>query len=108
MQNLCKDLSVLTCVESKDLEKLVTMSTAIISHCIEEDIRNKDMLTVIDIGIGTLSISNVEGNIYYKFIPSSALENEVQNTYNTNKSRLKLNIEKALGSRLTNTYKDLF
>ena len=24
MQNLCKDLSVLTCVESKDLEKLVT------------------------------------------------------------------------------------
>lgn len=108
MQKLCDDLSVLTCIESKDINKLVTMSNSIISHYIEEAIRNKDMTLVIDIGLGTLSISNIEGKIHYKFIPSETFESTVSDTYNTGKSRLKLNIEKALGSRLTNTYKDLF
>ena len=108
MQDLCKDLSVLTCIESRDFDKLKNMSIAVISHCIDESIHNKDLTTDIDIGIGILRISNQEDGVHYRFTPNDLLQSEVERTYNTSKSRLKLNVEKALGSRLTNTYKDLF
>ena len=108
MRDLCEDLSVLTCIERKDLTKLTDMSLAVLSHCVAEDVKDKELSTQVNIGLGVLEISYQDAGIHYRFIPSDDLQNEMERTYNTGKSRLKLNIEKALGSRLSNTYKDLF
>lgn len=107
MQNLLNDLSILTCVESKDINKLKDISISLISHYIVESLKQRDTIASFDLGIGTLHISNKEDGVHYKFVPSKEFEKQVSDTYKTGKSRLKLDIEKALGSRLTNTYKDL-
>lgn len=107
MQNLVKGLSTLTCTPESYWNKVIQLSNSIISHCIEETIRDKEKITKIDIGIGTLSITNTNGEVYYKFSPSELVEQTVQETYNNKQSHLKLKVEKTLGSRLKNTYKDL-
>ena len=108
MKDLLDDLSILTCVNKKDFDRLNSMALTSISHYIEESIRDREKELVIDVGLGQLKISNIEDSIHYRFIPSDSLQAVVRETYDTKKSKLKIKIEQALGSRLTNTYKDLF
>ena len=108
MKRLIDDISVLTTIGKYNLEELVNKSVAIISHDVEETLREHEEVTSIDIGIGDLHITNIEDKLYYKFIPSRKLEEAVRNTYATRKSALTTEIDAALGRRITNTYKDLF
>lgn len=107
MKNLIEDAAMLTCIAVDDLKKLNNICESMISHYIVENMLEKESITKIDIGLGTLSIKQDTQGIKYKFIPSDSLESLVETTYATKKSSLKQKIEKALGSRLTKTYKDL-
>lgn len=108
MRNLLEDLSILTTVGKYNYEELANKTIAILSHNVEESICDKEELVTTDIGIGQLTIACIEDKIYYKFIPSRKLENSIKDTYRNKQSALKLEIDKTLGKRITNTYKDLF
>lgn len=107
MRSLLEDISTLTTIGKYNLEELVNKSIVIVSHDVEESIREKENVTSIDIGIGELHISNIDGTVFFKFIPSRKLEEAVKQTYVTRKSALKKEIDAALGKRIMNTYKDL-
>ena len=107
MRRLVDDLASLTCIEADDFNRLINLSEAILCHNVVESIKNKESFLTADIGIGTLSVTNENGTIRYKFIPSASLSSAIATTYDTKKSPLKTRIEKALGSRLKNTYKEL-
>ena len=50
----------------------------------------------INIGIGTLLISDDQDIVKYKFIPSESLEGSINETLRTGKSPLELKLEKSL------------
>lgn len=108
MHNLIHDLSTLTGIGEYNLEGLVNKSVAVISHDVEEALRNKESVTSINIGIGELHLTNVEDKVMYKFIPSARLEKAIKDTYKERRSLLTIEIDEALGKRIQNTYKDLF
>ena len=108
MTDLIQDLSTLTTVRRYNLDSMTSMAINIISHSIEESIRDCEPVTVIDIGIGTLSIMFDGSSVKYKFIPSKKLDEQVITTCKDRQSALTLKVDKALGERITNTYKDLF
>lgn len=108
MRNLIEDISTLTTIGKYNLDQLVAKSVAIVSHNVEESLRDRKDITSIDIGLGVLHIQHKENSIKYKFIPSKKLDDAVFNTYKTRESALTLEIDKALGERINNTYKDLF
>ena len=108
MRDLIVDLSTLTTIGKYNLDELVLKSIAVIGHDIEESLREHRNVISIDIGIGELHITNVDDNVLYKFIPSKKLEETVRKTYIDRKSPLALEVDEALGKRITNRYKDLF
>lgn len=108
MKDLIQDISTLTTIAKYNLDNLVNKSISIISHDVEESLRDEANITSIDIGIGVLHINHEQGIIKYKFIPSKSLDNTVCETYKNKQSALALEIDKALGERINNTYKDLF
>jgi hypothetical protein len=108
MQDLIQDLSTLTTIGKYNLDQLVQKSISIISHDVEESLRDFQNVTSIDIGIGTLHIQHVDSTIKYKFIPSKKLDDVVVNTIINRKSDLTIQIDKTLGERINNTYKDMF
>ena len=108
MHNLIHDLSTITGFGEYNLEELVNKSVAVISHDIEEALREKESIISVNIGLGELLITNVDDNVMYKFIPSARLEKAIKDTYSERKSLLNVKIDEALGKRIQNTYKDLF
>lgn len=108
MNSLIDDISTLTTIAKYNLEQLNNKCISIISHDVEESLRDYEEITKIDIGIGFLVIQHKEDTIRYKFIPSKKLDDTIVNTYNNRKSNLVMDIDKALGDRIQNTYKDLF
>lgn len=108
MQHLIEDLCTLTTVGKYNLDQLVDMSISIISHDVEESLRNFEDISAIDIGIGILYIQHVEDTIKYKFVPSKKLDDTVVDTVKHRRSDLTLKIDKTLGERINNTYKDMF
>lgn len=108
MKDLIQDLSTITTIGKYNLDELINKSISIVSHDVEESLRDFSDITSIDIGIGTLHIQHREGLLKYKFIPSKKLDDVIANTYKNRKSSLTLEIDKALGERIKNTYKDLF
>ena len=108
MSNLIEDLSTLTTIAKYNLDSLVNKSISIISHDVEESLRELEDLTEIDLGIGTLFIQHKDTSIKYRFIPCRKLDETLVNTYNTRKSNLVLEVDEALRDRIEKTYKDLF
>lgn len=108
MKDLIQDLSILTTIGKYNLDQLTTKSVSIISHNVEESLRDSQNITSIDIGLGVLHIQHKDNVIKYKFIPSRKLDDAIFNTYKNRESALVVEIDKALGERINNTYKDLF
>lgn len=107
MTELLKDISTITGISKTITDDLTSLSIDIISHSIVEAIEEKNYTSIIDIGIGTLSIKKEEDNVMFKFIPSKQLEKVVKDTYKDKKSSLLCSVESSLNRRLMNTYKDL-
>lgn len=108
MKDLIQDLSILTTIGKYNLDQLTSKSISVISHDVEESLRDSQDITSIDIGLGVLHILHKDNVIKYKFIPSKKLDDTIFNTYKNRESALVVEIDKALGERINNTYKDLF
>ena len=107
MYNLLDDLTVVTNIGRFNYEELANKSVAIISHNVEESLRDDEIISTIDIGIGQLNIYHTSDEIKYKFIPSKKLDDTILNTCKTRKSQLAITVDNELGRRLSNTYKGL-
>lgn len=107
MDNMIEDISKLTTIQKEYLDSLVAKSEWCICSYIENTILNKESITKIDIGIGSLSILVEDNTIKYKFIPSKELENAIRTTVIDDKNPLKFKLEKTLVDKITNIYKEL-
>ena len=106
MIDIINDLSTLTTIPYVSLERLVDLSVACISHSIEESLLDDETYTVVDIGVGRLSIKVEDNTILYKFIPSTKLEDTIRQTILSGKSPLTVKVEETLKDKITKTYKD--
>ena len=107
MYDLNKDLSILTNLGKFNFTRISDTSIAIISHDVEESLRDNKEMTSIDIGVGVLHIYHVGDEIKYKFIPAKKLDDAVLDTVKKRKSRLIIKIDESVGRKLKDTYKGL-
>ena len=114
---LITDLSSVTNISDKLLEKLETISEMCVADLVVESVLNNDQITEIDIGMGSLQIyiDSPTATLKFKFIPSQKLEEEivkialnpkVQNRVKT--SSLESNLEQGLVNKMNHLYKELF
>lgn len=107
MTNIVEDISTLSNVSEKTLEKFIDIGDCCICHSILEEIQNKNDIVQIDIGIGELTIKIECSQIKYKFVPSKKLEKMIVTTVTTNESPIVSNIDKNLQEKIDRTYKEL-
>lgn len=106
-QNLIRDISALTAVSNKTLNKIVDVAELCFCDYINElDITNEDVVN-IDIGIGTLSLLLVNDSMQYQFTPSYQLEQQLINTIESKTSPLVNSAQSNLEHKLRTTYKEL-
>ena len=108
MINLIDDVSVLTNIPSKLLEKIKKCEEYSIVENITELNSEKEKFIDLDLGIGTLSILVDDNVIKYKFIPSSSLDEEILSAIKYKKNILDLKLENSLQQKIEQTYRDLF
>ena len=107
MVDIIEDVSKITTISHDVLNKLIDKGVWCICNSVYESKLTDSPLTELDIGIGTLYISNESDSIKYKFIPSSALETAVRDTIIENKNVLQLTLEKTLANKVIRTYKTI-
>lgn len=106
-QNLIRDISALTAVSNKTLNKIVDVAELCFCDYINElDITNEDVVN-IDIGIGTLSLLLMDDSMQYQFTPSYRLEQQLINTIENKISPLVNSAQSNLEHKLRTTYKEL-
>ena len=110
MINALDDLSTLTAIPEKTLEKLMqTLAYIICQNILEEELDETSCNNVssFDIGFGTLYIKKIPGDLKYKFTPSEEFESKLNDVL-TKKLNLMENIlTEKLSSKLLEVYKDL-
>ena len=108
--NTVKDVSILSTIPDKTLNKLIDKFVYCICDAVAEALAenpDEDKSVDLDIGLGTLSIGLVDDNIHYKFIPSESLEASVKKTVLSERNLLEDVLEKSFVDKITNVYKDL-
>ena len=104
---LKKDLSLLSTIKETTLSKLSPIINKLIcDYILEAKNKGEDNIN-IDIDIGILNISLLDGVIKYKFIPNKSLEKQIIETYLKNNSPIIEALEQAIIDRFENIYKDL-
>lgn len=107
MNDILKDLKVLTNTSSPAILKLFDLIPLIIAYDIVEGIKDNKKVIEIDLHFGILYIMNEDDVIKYKFIPSKDLEFRVRKAYRGH-NVLVSQVENEVGKRITETYEELF
>ena len=104
---LLKDVSYITNINDKIIDKLSNIAKLCICDYINElDIIDEDVLNV-DIGIGIISMLIVDDEIQYSFSPSTILEEALIKTIEDKESPLINKLEVNLEKKINSTYKDI-
>lgn len=106
-RNALKDIKTLTNIDEVALQKLVSITEDCLCHSVLESTLEKEPLTAVDIGIGTLYIKLEGDSIKYKFIPSESLEKGVQTTVTTKKSPIGVRATDILKKKIEAVYDGL-
>lgn len=101
------DLSKITTIPNKTLEKLFTKMIYCISDAVYESWEQGNDTLDLNIGIGTLSLKMTEDEVKYKFIPSEELSDAVKNTILNEQNLLEDKLEQSFVDKVTHLYKDL-
>lgn len=96
--NMTVDLSTLLRIPNKTLEELTSKVNLCIGSAIHDGLLAKEELILIDIGIGTLSISLAD--MQCKFTPSKDLKSTIKMCINTKVDPLMLELEQSLADKL--------
>ena len=112
MHNVMEDISTLTAVPEKILNRLVAAASYAICQNILEDNASDETLSGVkefDIGIGTLYIKYMpeEDDIKFKFKPTESLRKNIHSTYKEGSNLMRNLLSKRLGQKLLEVYKDL-
>lgn len=107
MTILVNDISNLTTLSIRLLEKLNKTAMTIIGHSVYESLQESSPDTHVDLGYGTLTIHVDTDTVRYRFVPSMELERLVTKTVTTKTSPLKVALDKNLSDKLQNTYREL-
>ena len=105
MIDILNDLSVISKIPFLTLHKLADQIELCIGSCIFDTKAQHEVLTTIDIGIGTLNILNDEAAVKYKFIPSKSLEAAVNKVIENNENPLINILDEALSKRVEKAYR---
>ena len=108
MINIVNDVSVLTNIPSKLLDKIKKCEEYSIVENITELNLEKEHFIDLDLGIGVLSILVDNNTVKYKFVPSSNLNEEILSAIKYRKNILDLKLESSLSQKIEQTYRDLF
>jgi hypothetical protein len=109
MNKITDEVSTLTKLSTSTLNKILEKAMYCICEDVEETQLAKDgtHTTVLDIGIGTLTILVSEDSIKYHFTPSAKLNDAVVSTVSERKNPLVKAVDESLVSRVTNVYENL-
>lgn len=106
-KKITTDLSKLSNLDEKYLDKLFTLCADVIGSSLYETIlKNEDMLE-LDCIFGKLIIKADMKEIKIKFIPSEDLELDLKNINSGHEPSLKHKLEKAVTAKLVDMYKGL-
>lgn len=105
--NILKDISIITNVPYKTLERLSDLAEKCVAHDVLESYLGKNTSCSLDIGIGTIYLLIEEDGIEYKFIPSPSLEKKIVLSIESNTSPLITDAEKLLNEKIKQVYKEL-
>lgn len=107
MSNIVNDVSKLTTIPEKTLNKLNQKFIYSICEQIQEDILEEKEISELDIGLGTIYIKYVGDEIKYKFVPNSELEKAVYATVVKKLNLMETTLNEALAKKFIDVYKDL-
>lgn len=107
MINILEDISTLTSINKKALDKLSNVAIYCINDAVVESLITDNDTVKVDIGIGELWLRLENDQVKYKFIPSAKFEESIVNTITNKSNLLEISIENSLKEKITNTYKDL-
>lgn len=107
MNNLEKDLTVLTTIPQETLSKLADLSISCLCDYVLESCSNYENITEVDIGIGKLIVKLEEDNIKFKFIPCKELCSALTKSVNTKTNPLTEKVEDMLTTKLLKAYKKM-
>lgn len=102
-----EDLHNISTIPKNSVIKITDLLTYIIVNCVEESDLNNQVISEIDIGIGSLIISSEDSNVRYKFIPSNKLNISIKEVLNNKNNPLVSIIEKSLINKISGAYKEL-
>lgn len=108
MIDVIKNISDISRIPRMTLNKLVDMSTSIMSNDVLENVNNNIPFSEFDIGVGKLIIAANKSSVEYRFIPSKGFERKVNNSIKNNKSALVEELEESLVNKLLMAYKELY
>lgn len=107
-QNLLRDISALTSVSLKTINKMEYLAELCICDYLNElDMQANDDIVNINVGFGTVSMLIVDDSIQYQFTPSYSLEQKMINAIENKCTPLSDAAETNLENKLLATYKDL-
>lgn len=104
---LYKDISFLLGFEEKQTSYINNLIKDTICEDVYESLLNKENITEIDLGFGTLYIQVIEEEIKYKFVPNIEITEDINKVIKNKEYKFKSKINKALTDRITKTYKEL-
>lgn len=107
MTNLINDVSALTSINEKLLNKIVDVVVYSINDSVAESILSKENVTQIDTGIGTLSILVNDNELKFKFVPSAKLRESIISTIKNEENTLTNTLETNIADRFTKLYKEI-
>lgn len=106
MNNIIEDLSTITQIPKRFLDKLVNNATQCIGHSVYEALKTKNNLIKVNVGIGIIYIKFNKEHIEYKFIPSAQLENCLSKVILDETDPIINDVEDSLRTKILNTYKE--
>lgn len=108
MTNIIKDVSLLSTIPEKSLNKLIQQKFVYcICEAIQEDILEGKNMSKLDIGLGILYIGYEDNEIKYKFEPSTQLLKSVNSTVLHKENILEDVLNNALAKKFIDVYKDI-
>ena len=96
--NIINDVGTLLRIPAKVTTELTDKACLCISGAISEAKRRGDTQTVVNIGIGTLSINLVD--MQCKFVPGKNLKTAIKNALTTQQDPLEAALEQAFADKL--------
>lgn len=104
MDNIIKDVSVLTTIPESSLTKIFDRVEDAIIHGVLE---NNNNIYQADIGIGSLEIQFKGDDTKFIFEPSTRFKDKLKHAYEDKEDALIKSAEQRLIYKIVNTYKDL-